>query len=201
MKVFYTASFYGKEKYQKYYDLVRAAIEKTGVELISPEKGNYKDVLSQQERDKLPTERLIHYEAIRKGILLADAVIIEVSNEDFQLGHEATLAIQDKKPVLCLSVNENFSEKIDSRYFFGTKYNQYSIEEVVETFIERAKRNTLSVRFNCFLSISQIHYLEKASANHNVNKSEYLRRLIDKDQKISFTPPRAKTRRPEIKPS
>ncbi len=184
MKVFYTASFYGKKKYQKYYDLVLAAIEKNKVELIATEKGNYKQILSETDKAKLPTDRLIHYEAIRKGILWADAVVIEISNEDFQLGHEATLAIQAKKPVLCLSIHENFSEKINNRYFFAAKYNEDTVDEIIETFIKRAQKNILSQRFNLFLSPSQIQYLEKNATERKMNKSEYLRALIDKDQKI-----------------
>lgn len=183
MKVFNTGSFYGKKKYQKYYDLVLSAIEKTGGELIATEKGNYKQILSEAEKAKLPTERLIHYEAIRKGILWADAVIIEISHEDFQLGHEATLAIQAKKPVLCLSIHEDFSEKINNRYFFGAKYNEYTVEEIVEGFIKRAQKNILSERFNCFLSPAEVQYLESAAKERKMNKSEYLRGLIDKDQK------------------
>jgi hypothetical protein len=37
MKVFFTASYFGKEKYQSQYDLVRKNLEKSGIELLSPE--------------------------------------------------------------------------------------------------------------------------------------------------------------------
>ena len=183
MKIFNTASWYGRKKYLKYYNLVLSAIEKTGVELIATEKGNYKEILSGAEKAKLPTERLIHYEAIRRGILSADAVIIEISNEDFQLGHEATLAIQAKKPVLCLSVHEDFSEKINNPYFFAAKYSEYTVEEIIEEFIKRCQKRQLSERFNLFISPNEVQYLEKTAADRKMNKSEYLRSLIDKDQK------------------
>ena len=128
------------------------AIESTGIELISPEKGNYKKLLTRRDIEHLKKDREIHYEAIRKGIIWADAVIIEISNEDFQLGHEATLAMFAKKHVLCLLIHEDFSEKINHRYFHGAKYNQFNAEEVVVNFIERVKKERLSERFNCFLS-------------------------------------------------
>ena len=67
MKVFYTASYYGKSKYQRYYNLVLQAIKRTGVEIISPEIGNYKDVLTTSLKKKLKSEKRIHGEAIRKG--------------------------------------------------------------------------------------------------------------------------------------
>lgn len=183
MKIFYTASYYGKEKYQKYYDMVLKVIEATKAELIATEKGNYKQILSDKEIKQLKKPLLIHYEAIKKGILWADAVIIEISNEDFQLGHEATLTIQNKKPVLCLSIHEDFSKKINNRFFFGARYNEYNVEEIVENFINFVKKEQLSERFNLFITPSQLSYVEKKAKEEKVNKSEYIRKLIDEDRK------------------
>ena len=122
MRVFYTASFYGKDKYQKYYDSVLEAIEKTGVQVISPEKGNYKRTIPEKVRAELGDANAVHYEAIRRGILAADAVIIEASFQDIQIGFEAALAVASKKPVLCLSIYEDFSSRAfpaaDIRHLF-----------------------------------------------------------------------------------
>lgn len=183
MKVFYTASYYGKDKYQKQYDWVRSAIKATKVELISPEEGNYLSLLSEKEKIDLGDHKKIYYEAIRRGIDWADAVILEISQEDFQLGHEATLAIQAKKYVLCLSVHEDFSQKIANRFLKGAKYGELTVDEIVENFLKEASKNLLSQRFNCFLSASQTKFLETVSQKKQVNKSEYLRGLIEADQK------------------
>lgn len=183
MKIFYTASYYGKEKYQKDYDLVLKSITETGVEILSPERGNYLSILQKKELKRFKNQKQIHYEAIRKGIQWADAVIIEISNEDFQLGHEATLAIQSKKHVLCLSIHEDLSEKIIHQYFHGAKYNEYNIEEVVDNFIEMVKNEQLDKRFNLFLSSRQFTYLESVARRKAVNMSEYIRMLIDEDRK------------------
>ncbi|MEK7595678.1 MAG: hypothetical protein AAB443_03805 [Patescibacteria group bacterium] len=183
MEVFYTASYSGKEKYQKYYDLVLKTLEACEVEIISPEKGNYLGILTKAELTRFKDPKLRHYEAIRKGILWADSAVFEISNEDFQLGHEATLALQSKKHVLCLSVNEDFSEKIKNRYFHAAKYNQFNIEEVIEHFVKKVKGEVLDVRFNMFLSQRQIAYLEASAQKRGINKSEYLRMLIDEDRR------------------
>ena len=182
MKVFYTCSYYGKEKYQKYYDLVQTAIEKTGVQVISPEKGNYKRVIPERVRVGLGDANAVHYEAIRRGILAADAVIIEVSFQDIQIGFEAALAVAHKKPVLCLSIYEDFSQKINNRYFFGAKYSELNVERIVGEFVERSRKKRLGERFNMFLSISQDQYLEKRAREEGVTKSEYLRELMDQDK-------------------
>ncbi len=119
---------------------------------------------------------------ITQDIEKADAVIIEISQEDFQLGHEATLAIQNKKPVLCLSVYEDFSLKISNAYFSGAKYNEYTVGEIVADFVSRAEKRHYSERFNMFLSPAQVIYLDRAGKVYGLNKSEYVRRLIDKDR-------------------
>jgi len=182
MKVFYTASYYGKEKYQKYYDAVLRAIEKSGAEIVSPEKGNYLNLLTKEEQKRAVDEKERHYLAIKKGIEWAEVVIIEVSWEDFQLGHEATLAILNKKPVLCLSIHEDFSIKIKNKYFYGNKYSEMNVEEAVEEFLARMKGRKLEVRFNCFLSEAQDNYLSKKAKMVRMNKSEYLRELLEKDK-------------------
>lgn len=181
MKVFFTASYYGKEKYQKYYNLVLNALEKTGVSIISPEKENYKSILPASVKNKLRSEKIIHAEAIKKSILISDAVIIEASHEDFQLGYETAFAVDNKKPLLCLSVNENFSEKMKYRYFSASKYNEYNIEEIVENFIKKVKEEQYLQRFNCFLTKTQIAHLKRKAKLNNTSSSEHLRVLIDQD--------------------
>ncbi len=179
MRVFYTASYYGKAKYQSSYDLVLKAIKKTGVELLSPEAGNYLSVLKLQDYSKIKGKQKLHYEAIRRGIAWAQAIIIEISHEDFQLGHEATLALSLKKPVLCLSIHEDFSKKISHPLFFGAKYNEYNIEELVGEFIRRSSKEKFNKRFNLFLSSRQLTQLEDAARKRGVNSSEFIRSLID----------------------
>lgn len=181
IKVFYTASYSGKPKYQKYYDTVLRSINKNDVDIISPELGGYTKVMSGVEKKSAKSEKIIHYRAIRRGIQLCDATIIEISNEDFQLGHEATLAVLNKKPVLCLSIHEDFSKKIESPYFFAARYDEFNLDTVISEFIKKVASRRLDQRFNLFLSKSQLDRLEKASKEAKTTKSEYVRSLIDKN--------------------
>lgn len=183
LKIFFTASYYGKQMYQKYYDLVLAKIEECNVEVVGTEKGNYMVLLGISPGESIFTNKALHYKAIRKGILWCDAAIIEISHEDFQLGHEATLAIQLKRPVLCLSIHEDFSKKIKNEYFHGAKYNEYNIGTIIRTFLEEIKVDHFSERFNCFLSKKQTAYLRKVAWEEKMNNSQYLRRLINRDMK------------------
>ena len=181
LKIFWTASYHGKAIYQKDYDLVGRTIDaQEGVEVVATEKGNYQDLLPPTIRTKLSNQPdALHYEAVRRGILWADAVIIEISHEDFQLGHEATLALQSKKHVLCLSTHEDFSRKIDNRYFHAAKYNKSTIEEQIENFLALAQKDLLSRRFNLFLTSSQEQFLKSKGQESGLGASDYLRSLID----------------------
>ena len=181
MKLFWTASYSGKQKYQSDYDLVGRAIDQVAdLEVISPEKGNYQSLLPPRIKVSLESEPAkLHYEAIRRGILWADAVIIEISEEDFQLGHEATLAIQSKKHVLCLSSREDFSNKISNRYFHAAKYNKMTIDQIIEDFLILAQKDLLSRRFNLFLTSGQIQFLKAKGVESGLGASDYLRTLID----------------------
>lgn len=150
--------------------MVRSALESQDIELVSPEKGNV----------DLGQTKESHYVGIKKGIMWADAVVIDISEEGFQLGHEATLAMQTRKHVLCLSIHEDFSEKIKNRYFHGAKYSEFNIGEVVEEFVKRARKELLNIRFNVFLSARQMEIVEGQAKRDGVNRSEYIRGLIDK---------------------
>lgn len=183
LKIFFTASYYGKQIYQKYYDLVLAKIEESEVEVIGTEKGNYMELLGISSEKSIFSNKALHYKAVKKGILWCDAAIIEISHEDFQLGHEATLASQLKRPVLCLSIHEDFSKKIKNKYFHGVKYNEYNVGQVIRNFLTEIRRERFSERFNCFLSKKQVAYLEKISKEDNMNKSEYLRSLLEDDMR------------------
>lgn len=184
MKVFFTSSFYGKKKFQKQYDLVRITIKKFTTDLISPEEGNYLDVIDAQTRYRLEgNHELLHYEAIRQGIHLADAVIIEASQEDVQLGHEITMAIIEKKPTLVLSTREDFSKKIIHEYLFGAKYTPSSISATIQDFLSRVREMREARRFNMFLYPTQVEYLDEISKKNGMNMSEYIRHLINLDRR------------------
>lgn len=184
MKVFFTASYYGKKRYQKEYDAVRATIKKLTGDIISPEEGNYLDVIDRETRKRLEgNHELLHYEAIRQGIHLSDTVIIEASQEDLQLGHEVTIAINEKKPVLVLSIHEDFSKKIIHEYLFGAKYTPKSVAGVVQDFLAKVREMRQARRFNMFLYPSQFEYLDRMATESGMNMSEYIRHLINLDRR------------------
>ncbi len=182
MKIFFTASLYGKQQYQKYYDLVLKTLQKYCNDVISTETKSYLKTLTDKQKFRLKDLRKIHYESVRKSILLSDLVVIEISHQDFQLGHEATLALNNKKPVLCLSLIEDMSQKINHKLFFGARYDENNLDHIVQTFVAKHSKAALNQRFNMFLTKSQLGHLNVESASNDMTVSEYMRYLIDKDR-------------------
>lgn len=180
MKVFFTCSYDGKNKYQESYDLVLKAIQKfSDIDIISPEIGDYTQVLDRREIARLKDKEKIHYAAIKKGIELSDVVIIDVTEEGFQLGHEATLAMLSKKPVLVLSRFKNYAKLITNPYLYGAKYDRFTIEGVVNEFLTKHLNPMLNQRFNLFLSQRQMEMLDQKAKSSGFTKSELIRRYIE----------------------
>jgi hypothetical protein len=171
MKIFFTCSYTGKAKYQKHYDLIIKSIKNTGVSLSSPEID-----VSFPTPDEYP-----HYQKIRDGICNSDAVIMDVTDEGFQLGYEAAQAIQNKKHVLVLSLLRDFSKKVDNRYFHAAKYSELNIDDIISEFINSLRRHEYDQRFNFFLSKKQLDTLGLNATKSGQTKSDYLRNLIDKN--------------------
>lgn len=169
MKIFFTTSFEGKRFYQKYVDTIIQIILSTGAEIVSPEKSReYKDAFREENIKKLGDPEKIHYEFIRQGIANADAVIIEASNEDFRIGHEATLAIIYKKPVLCLSVNKDYGKLVRHEDFKGAKYNNKNLKKLVLDFISEVSTSILSKRRSFLKTPEKVPLYRKKSSQKTI---------------------------------
>lgn len=137
MRIFFIAAYLGKQKYQKDYNRIIELIESTGAEVIGAEKSReYQDSLKEENIKKFGSRERAHYEFIKHGILNSDGLIVEASFDDLRVGHEMTLALLYKKPVLCLSQNLDYGKYIEHEYFTGRFYQQNNLEEIVLQFIK-----------------------------------------------------------------
>lgn len=138
MKIFFIAAYSGKQKYQKDYDRIIELIESTGAEVIGAEKNReYQNSFTPENIKKYGTKERVHYEFVRQGVLKADGLVVEASFDDLRVGHEMTLALLYKKPVLCLSQNLDYGKYIQHDYFTGKLYSQKNLKAIVLSFIEK----------------------------------------------------------------
>lgn len=138
MKIFFISAYSGKQKYQKDYDRIIELIESTGATVIGAEKNReYQGNFTPENIKKYGGKEKVHYEFIRQGILKADGLVVEASFNDLRVGHEMTLALLYKKPVLCLSQSLDYGKYIQHDYFTGKLYSQKNLKVIVLKFIEK----------------------------------------------------------------
>jgi len=180
MKIFVAASFYGKEKYPANFAHILESLKDLEAQILTPDAGKTLTTLKLQNYAKTHNNKNVHYESIRRGIKWAQMIILETSHEDFELGFLTHSALELKKPILALSIHEDFSKKIKSPFFTAAKYNEKNVSSIVSRFVEKNAREELSERFNLFLSKRQLQSIESSAKELGINNSEYLRMLIDK---------------------
>lgn len=169
MKIFFIAPFEEKQKYQDEIDKIISIIESTGAEVISAEKTRqYKDAFREENIKKYGSREAVHYEFIRQGVLRADAVIVSVNPGDFRVGHETTLALLYKKPVLCLSRTTDYSRYIKHEDFNAAKYTAETLKTTLLNFLSKVSKTILTKR-NANLNISTNRWgTEKVADRKNI---------------------------------
>jgi hypothetical protein len=116
----------------------------------------------------------------------SELIIAEASDiSTFGVGYEVALALQRRKPVLLL-VNKNvaarsYASGLSNELITFKKYDDDSIEKIVENFIRNNTIKKKDLRFN-FVIDRQIHnHLRLKSFNSGKTKAEVLRDLLLKD--------------------
>jgi hypothetical protein len=186
MKIFLTVSKTGLATFQKSYEAVLEELKAQGAQVETTLlKTHLNKTPALKAIKNLSTSedvyRYVHDSAVRQAILRSDGVVIEASYPSFRLGFEAFFALSAQKPVLVLSLDRNYSHLIDQPHFFGAKYTQFTLPDEIEKFLRHIRQYKLNNRFNLFISDAQRQYIEKAATEHNVSKSDYIRKLVEKD--------------------
>jgi hypothetical protein len=192
MKIFLTVSRTGMAKFEKSYEAVLEELKAQGAQVEATFVKTYLDKTLKLKTVKDLTDsedsyRYVHDSAVRQAILRSDAVVIEASYPSFRLGFEAFFALSAQKPVLVLSLDRNYAHLIDQPHFFGAKYIPFTLPDEIEKFLRHIRQYKLNNRFNLFISNTHKQYLEKAAAQYNVSKSDYVRKLIEKDMALNRT--------------
>ncbi|CAN5229927.1 hypothetical protein BH09PAT2_BH09PAT2_02760 [soil metagenome] len=126
-----------------------------------------------------------HSSQLTKEIKKADALIVEATQSNFNLGRLITLALQQHKPVLMLQKEMNSTPIVigSSRLVNVKTYKSSSedLDDVLKDFIKVAKKQRLTYRFNLMLSRDIDIYLNDKSHESGLSKADYIRELISKD--------------------
>ena len=185
-KIFYTVSKRNLESHFDEYLFVLNELKRfKDIKVVSTiEKTYLKNSKYKKVKDLAlktsPEYRFIHSRNVRRAIYEADAVVIEASYQSFRLGFEAHYSVSLRKPTLVLSKFDDYGKLIDAPNFFGYKYTEFLLPDILEKFISYVKRNKLRERFNLFLSKEHKKILAENAKKLGVTQSEYIRMLIEK---------------------
>ena len=119
------------------------------------------------------------------AIAQADVVIAETTYENFAVGYQVAVAVQQKKPVLLLrhaEADKNaFVTGVEDGWVKHREYNEETIDEIVNEFLAENDITTKDMRFNFFIDRSIYNYLRWSALKTGKTKAEILRELVNRE--------------------
>jgi len=137
------------------------------------------------ERRQVSNQWPMIYVQNLEAVTQADAIIAETTYENFAVGYQIAVAIQQKKPVLLLrraTADKNaFVTGVEDGWVRHAEYTDDTIEQIVEKFLEENEINLKDMRFNFFIDRKIHNYLRWASFKTGKTKAEVVRQLLKRD--------------------
>ena len=188
MKVFFTASQRGKEKFGQYYKIITDEITNLGYKLLEDDiskLGTEQFYKTMKESGR--KANIGFYQNKIKHIHDADIVVFECSEHSLSIGFVIEKALEFNKPTVVLYLKDHepfFLEGSDDEKLILCQYTEKSIKKVIKGAITLA-RERRDKRFNFFISPKLLDYLEEASNELAITKSTFIRNLIMDHKKRS----------------
>ena len=188
MKVFFQASHIQRGKYESFYQRIYNELKKVGYSILSDEiisistKKYYSQV---EDQDKTVLQKL--YDDNIKKIEGADINVFEVSVPSIGIGYLIEHSLQAGKPTVVLYIEGNpvyFLLGADDDKLVVSSYTSKTLESTVSNSLIAA-REVRDKRFNFFISQKILEYLDRASSQKGVTKSQFIRELILEHKKNS----------------
>lgn len=121
-----------------------------------------------------------------EAIARADLVVIEGTWYGFAEGYFTMVALQQKKPVLCVMRNTELEGRIvsgitDKLFTLKSYSSEQELEKIVDKFIHENTLTSRDLRFNFFIDNEIYNHLRWASFKTGKTKAEIIRELIEKE--------------------
>ncbi|HUV46539.1 MAG TPA: nucleoside 2-deoxyribosyltransferase [Candidatus Bathyarchaeia archaeon] len=178
MKIYFTASVHGQEKFLENYEKIIDCLEKMGHSLVSKRPLDVQLDKVESENDE---EKISFYKKVLDWINKSDIVVAEISYPSINVGHEISLALEKGKPVIVLYTGKNephLLQGLISEKIAILNYNIDNLNDILRGGLEEAK-NQMDVRFNFFISPKIGAYLDWIAKHKKLPRAVFLRRLIE----------------------
>ncbi len=182
MKVFFSATPSRIQEYRKNYQLIGKIIESLGHQHTTRWILDFKD----EWLDALPRDLWkAHYREIVAGVAVADLAVLDISVSSTSIGQVIQQAMVWKKPVIALRDHKG-KPNIFLEGAGDVESKLLVVEYTLETLEKELKQafkymeDWLETRFTLILGGKIRHHLDKI-AGRGINRSEYIRTLIERD--------------------
>ncbi len=180
MKVYFTASITGREKYLDNYRKIVELLRKMDIIVYEETVEVTKEHVYEEISDE---EKIRYYHQVLKWIGEVDLVVVEASYQSLSIGHEISLALERGKPVIVLYSEgqaPHFLVGVQSEKLLVEKYSLSDLDKVLKDSINYAVEQQ-DTRFNFFISPRHQHYLDWISRKRMVPRAVHLRKLLEAD--------------------
>lgn len=135
--------------------------------------------------DTPPAEWAEIYKENLGAIAKADVIVAETSYENFAVGYQVAVAVQQKKPVLLLrhaSAGKNaFATGVEDDWVKRAAYTEENLEPILSKFLKENDIQAKDMRFNFFIDRPIYNYLRWAAFRTGKTKAEILRELVARE--------------------
>ena len=180
MKVYFTASFSGKEQYKEEYELVINTLKDLDAQVLDLVSHVSPEIFTSS-----PEEKKKIYKKIDNCLKVADLVVAEISYPSINVGYEISTALKMEKPVLALRLKgtrSNVLEGHPDEKFKIVEYKKETLKPLLKEWIKTAN-DQIDVRFNFFIPPSIVNYLDWVAKKRRVPRSVFLRNMIEREMK------------------
>lgn len=183
MKVHFIASRTSLEKDIESLRHILKAVRATGHEVTDEWLENAYEllVLSKGTRE----DWYAIFKKRQEAIAQSDVVIAETSHENFGVGYQVALAVNQKKPVLLLhhkSADKNaFATGVVDDWVKHEEYDEKTLNSIVQKFLDDNDIKSKDMRFNFFIDRKIYNYLRWSALKTGKTKAEILRDLVEKE--------------------
>ncbi|MFA9288355.1 MAG: CopG family transcriptional regulator [Weeksellaceae bacterium] len=180
MKIFYTATYQGKDQFGAYYRQIYDEIKKLGYTHLDDEvvRITYDEYVNKMNQGR--AIQVKNYQETIDFIKNADICVLETSAHSLGLGFIVQKSLEMGKPTIVLHYDEYppyFLQGIEDEKLIIKSYDEKTLKKAVKDVLQEA-REKRDKRFNFFLSPKLLDYLDKASKVEGVTKSKLLRDMI-----------------------
>jgi|GEM_PF-672769 len=180
MKVFFTATYTGKDEFADLYKAIYDEIAHLGYDHVNDEVITTTYNAFTEKMSVGRKAQLENFHQKMGNIQSADICIVETSIHSFGSGFIVQKSLEMAKPTIVLYYKNNipfFLNGVDDDKLVVKSYDKDNYHKVLrDAFnVAREKRDK---RFNFFLSPKLLNYIEDASKGRGITKSKLLRDMI-----------------------